>query len=44
MAPAERTATGRPAGAIDADRKAKALRVETLLEVRYASGVEIAPK
>ena len=44
MAPAERTAAGRPACAIDANRKAKALGVESLLETRYASGLEIAPK
>jgi hypothetical protein len=36
MAPADRTTAGRAAGAIDADWKPKALRVETLLEANDA--------
>jgi hypothetical protein len=44
VAPAERTAAGRAAGAIDADRKPKALDVQLLFETHYAPSLEISPK
>jgi hypothetical protein len=44
MASAERTAARRPACAIDADRKPKALSVQLLFETNYASSLEISPE
>ena len=44
MAPAERTAAGRAARAIDADRKPKAVCVQLLFETHYAPSLEIAPE
>src|SRR3984957_19760407 len=44
MPPTERSAAGRAATAVEADRKPKALSVETLLETHHASRLEIAAK
>jgi hypothetical protein len=44
VAAADRSAARRAARAIDADRKPKALIVETLLETDNAPRLEIAPK
>ena len=42
MPPAEQAAARRAAGAVDTDRKAKALSVEFLLQTHHASRLEIA--
>src|ERR1700675_4186590 len=44
MSPTEQSAAGRAATAVDADRKPKALSVETLLETHHASRLEVSPK